>query len=396
MSTETIRAYGFDTSLRDIPGPRRTFDSPVVEAKAIETDPLVLIDKASKKQNAGINRANNIFSAESLLTLMGVYSTAVIYASRSYPEFVIGSAAMGIGLGAVWQFARFRNNRISSENRIFRELAQGAYQILRETGIDEDSLPKSEYDAPGISEREVLYHMARKARNTKLLLAQRGRLADYQSFKWIESVAIPQELKPTQDELSEADQWADNYRRTGAEFVSELARRQTIFVECGDELLKESTRVFLFKDPQDVWKYDTMPLMDAMHFWGATAEERKMVGVRNAFAFRYPDQPYEGIHSQVGRQSIADFFGKPVAFYSGGGIVMQDVDKYRIGITDPDFFMDEGLVEYLYTRNAPGGLFFNTMACLEIVEPTPVRAEKIGLVTPNPKAKSQKLIVARA
>lgn len=397
MSAERIRSFGFDTSLRDMPGPRRTFnpiDTPAIETKL--EDPLVVVDTAAKRLNANINRARNMYIAGHVGSMVAVGSAFVIVrAVDVFPGIVTYGLAVAGGTGAVWKFRGAIENRMARERATFEEQAETAYQNLKETGIEEDSLPRSEYDAPGISEREVVYHLARRARNTKLLLAQRGRLGDYQQFKWIDSAAIPKELKPTQEEIDEVNMWAVEQRKKGAEFVSELARRQTIWVECGDEFLKESTRVFLFKDPKDVWKYETMPLMDVMTHWGATDQERRMVGVEKSW--RMNDRPYEGIQSKIGRQRVADFFGKPVNFYSGGAIVMQEVDTYGIGIKDLDFFMDEGLVHFLYIRNAPGRLFFNPCANIDEVEPSAQRASRIGLETINPtKVSPRDLVVAHA
>lgn len=376
--------------------PRRsTPETPQV----IEENPLVLMNQAAKRNEASIDRAKLIFAGEHVLNTTAMGSMSVIYAaSEIYPPAVYIPLLVGaFGLG-VCNFSRFLNFRVNRAGTTLMHQQETILEMLKEDGIPEDSLPKSEYDAPGISEREVKYHMARKARNTKLLLAQRGRLNDYQPFKWIESAAIPEFLKPTQEELDEVDQWAEDYRSRTNEFVTELSKKRMIIVECGEEFLKETTRVFLFKDPNDVWKYDTMPLMDVMNHWGATAQERSMVGLKNSWIYRgaHPEKPYEGIYSKIGRQRVVDFFGKPMAFYTGGGIVMEKVDKYGIGITDPDFFMDEGVVEYFYTRNAPGGLFFNPHACLETVEPSATRAGKVGLVTTKSKIDPKGLVVARA
>ena len=219
------------------------------------------------------------------------------------------------------------------------------------------------------------WYLATRIRATKLFLAEKGKLSEYKPGVWLKSIPIPESLKPTESELEEARQWSQNQREKTNKFVADLSTRSNVIIECGDELLAESTRVYLFHDKKDPFKNDSLPLMDVMRGMAATDEELKSVGIKNGLAFHGLHGEYEGIHSEKGRQRIADFFSKQVRFYYGAQVGRQKVNKY--GVWEDEMIMHDSLPVNMSTP-------FPEFHYWEVTEPTSARLEKIGLEHARP------------
>ena len=287
------------------------------------------------------------------------------------PQVDLGIFAMGQAV-YTQDFLRSMLNRKWWQGLSKKEIGQAIDQIKSE-GIDLESIPRSFESRGGFPESYAEYLLAQQVRATKLHLARQGGLKEYEKFKWLSTLPTPQELKPTQEDLDEAKEWAANEKAKLSNFVQELAKRQTIYIECGLDFDVRSTKVYLFKDEHNVFDYEALPLIDVMQGFAATHQELHST-VQNerrfdpAFLF---SKDYDGINSKKGRQRIADFFNKPVAFYTGAEFGTTTVRIY--GEPEPKLAVHGGLIEYF------AGYMREPYHCLETVEPTEAKAEKIGL-----------------
>ena len=248
-----------------------------------------------------------------------------------------------------------------------------AIEQIRAEGVELESIPRSFESRGGFPESYAEYLLAQQVRATKLHLARQGRLKEYERFKWLGTLPTGPDLKPTQDDLNEVKEWAANEKAKLSNFVQELAKSQTVYIECGLDFDVRSTKVYLFKDENNVFDYEALPLIDVMQGFAATHQElRQTVLSEKRFdpSFLFSDE-YDGINSKKGRQRIADFFGKPVAFYTGAEFMTGTTRIY--GEPVPERFPHGGLVEYF------AGYIREPYHCIEKVEPTRAQAEKIGI-----------------
>jgi len=269
------------------------------------------------------------------------------------------------------EFIRSVTNKRFIKGISLEELEK-AIDRLKRVGVKEGSVKKMFDSRGGISNEVGEYLLAQRIRATKYYLARRGRLREYEKFKWLDTVPINPKVKPTREDVEEVKEWARNYQERTNNFVNELAKRKNVVIQCGDEINPRTTEVFLFHDPDDFWKHETLPLIDVMRGFAATQDElHDSVSIINAINLYKDPNHYDGIYSPKGRQRIADFFGKTCLFYTGADVGRTSVNRY--GVWEPEVAVVDTVVEYLT------GLRRDPYSCLETVEPTKAKAEKIGL-----------------
>lgn len=248
-------------------------------------------------------------------------------------------------------------------HRPLLEKPDAALARFKKMGLGEQSIKVAFDNRTGLSEEFGVYHMARRARATKLWLAEKGRLNEYREGVWLNSIAVPEWLKPTRVELTEIKDWAQNRQQRLNEFVQEVTGSKHLAVTAGSEMFAETVRVYStpLRHKLDLYDRGSFPMMDVMRALAATQNELKAVGSMNGLdEYANPNQ-YEGIHTPRGRQRIADFFGKPVSFYLGGEVIHENVRRY--GVPEPKVWVDHD--------------FF----CItDTVEPTGKRLTAMGLV----------------
>lgn len=218
------------------------------------------------------------------------------------------------------------------------------------------------------------YSLARRARATKVFLAGRGKLAEYEEFNWLQTIPIPESLKPTHTELEEVARWEKEQDSQLVNFVDDLSRQQQVMIECGNEILPEGSKVYLFEDPRDPWKNRSQPLRDVMRILLARKTDLQPLSITNGLAFFRDRNHYEGVLSARGRQRITDFFGKPTYFYEGAELVHTKINRY--GAMEDSEMVLNSLPEHLWRQSIRRTEPFS---CITRVEPTAARLEKLGL-----------------
>ncbi len=253
-----------------------------------------------------------------------------------------------------------------------------ALELLKLVGTSEDAITESFPTKRLISDEWEEWFVAKGVRATKLYLATRGRLGEYQEGKWLNTVPTPEWLKPTRVELTEVHEHIAKDRKDLDDFVSDVMQEESITIECGTEMLAETNRVFHFPDKKNLREYKTRPLIDVVRGLAGTKEQIEDVGIKNGLAFWMGEKlglTYEGMYSPEGRQKIANFFGKPVRFWIGGEVITTEKETY--GVKQPDFWIDGGFEMFLQLD-----MHRNPWLHREDEVPTKTRLEKIGLVTP--------------
>lgn len=355
-------------------------------AEAEPKDPLAVVDLAGVRNS--IDSA--LFDVESrsasvIQNLLPIVTFAKIGQHIAIANYSPEAHLINFGVGALAYWAGLWAILPTNLKALIRgrhPLAQESFQTsdqdelqakedLNNTGMALGNIDDMPFDSRHILPQEFgEWHLAVQIRATKLFLAETGKLSEYQPGVWLKAVSVPESLKPTESELEEARQWSKQQREKTSKFVAELSNRDHVTIECGDELLAETTKVYLFHDEKDPFKNDALPLMDVMRGMAATDEEIKSVGFRNGMAFHGLDGKYEGIHSEKGRQRIADFFKKPVNFYFGAQVGSEWVKKY--GVWEEELTMHDGLVINSLTP-------FPEFHYWEYAEPTSTKLERLGL-----------------
>lgn len=333
-------------------------------------DPLVVINEAVAKANHDVKTARwkQTLGLGLSIPIVPLVAEVLRFAGiliEPPVEMLTYPLVDGVILFDAYRYPKKRRGRLHEETA-------EALKILELVGIREDAIKKTFPTKRLVSEEWEEWFVARDVRATKLYLATRGRLQEYEEGKWLQTVPIPEWLKPTKVELAEVHEHIEKDRKELDEFARSLMQQEIIIIECGNELLAETNNIFLFPNPKNHREYSKRPLIDVVRGLAGTANQIKDVGFKNGIALLTGNN-YEGLHSPKGRQRIADFFGKPVRVFTGGEVTRTHVNKY--GVKEPDVFIDGGLEMYLQL-----GFNRNPMLHHEDAIPTKTRLKKIGLV----------------
>lgn len=335
-------------------------------AKEKLPDPLETINQHQINREALTLQRRLKLTFNQLLALSTTDVAAVGGATFLLHDPILGLQWTGFMLGFMIRPA-FRHLRAfaSSFRHPYRPLpeeADAALARLKRIGIGPKSVRVAFDNRTGLSEEFGVYHMARRARATKLWLAEKGRLKEYREGVWLSTIGVPKWSKPTRAELTEVSTWAQKKQQKLNAFAQEVAGSNHLAVTAGDEMLKETVRVYPqpLRNKCDLWDQRSFPMIDVMRALAATQDQLREVGFRQGLEQRVNPNGYQGIHTERGRQRITDFFGKPVSFYLGGEVIHTTVTRY--GVQEPEVFVDHD--------------FF----CVwDVVETTPIRLKKIGL-----------------
>lgn len=340
--------------------------------EAVQTkDPLDTINQSARERSE-LKQAWHKILAVSNGTTFGIAGTAFMGGAPDIAYATVATVFLGYMLFPMWQINGLLARMMLHYQWVGKKELQSAYTQLQEDGLPE---PAEAEDDLGQWARHGL---AQQIRRTKLFLAQKGKLDQYQEFKWLQTVQTPEWLKPTQTEVDEVDRYFDQRHAGLNQFVNDQAERGKVIVECGNEISAETTRVYLFKDPRkNPWDHRSFPLIDVMRGFAARDSDLQQVGIKNAMILFSNPKAYEGIHSIKGRQRVADFFRRPVVFYEGAEYIHTTRELY--GVKEPTVITVNSLPEHLYRLRYRYG---NTEPCSRLidVEPTAMRAGKIGLV----------------
>lgn len=291
-----------------------------IEAATVKPDPFVALSEAAKRYRKDVNTNKGWF-----LGAQGAMGIAVMMAEtlahfQGAPDWIRLPAVGVIALGATVVHMRLFKRQVSLLTGEFNQIQEGIESQLEEDGVSGEGLT------------DIEYGLARKIRNTKLLLAQSGKLDAYQPGLWIESAPIPTFLKPRQEDLNEVDQWVDTKRRQEVDFVSGLSQNNRIVIACANES-SGCTSIVLHGNEEGT-RIDTMPLLDVMLLWEKTDQKNKEA-LEKAWSLRPPDaSTYRRVDKDEQGQKLADFFNKPITLYSGARVYMRVIDRYGIGVKD--------------------------------------------------------------
>ncbi len=336
----------------------------MVQEAVLTKDPLDTINQSARERaqfRQALLRGSNVYTGNAF----GLVGTALLGGA---PE-VAFTAVEVVTLGYLLYQSTDQLARMMVYKWVNKKQLQSAYGQLQEDG--QPKQPETEDDL----DQWVRYSLAQQIRTTKLFLAEHGKLDQYQEFNWLQTIKTPEGLKPTQTEVEEVNRYFDQRHQQLTQFVDDLAKRDRVVIQCGDEILSETTQVYLFEDPRNnPNKYRSFSLQEVMRGFAAKERELKREGIRNGIAFWYGSEDYKGIHSSTGRQRITDFFGKPVYFYEGAQYYSGYIERY--GVKEPTTSTYNGLPEHLFR------LRYHTteqFAHIMKVEPTQTRLANIGL-----------------
>lgn len=334
-------------------------------------DPLVTINQHQINREARTLQRRLKLTTLQLMAL-GITNIAALTGARvffpEFPTLLLPWVGLNIGFTLRPGFRHFSAliSSIRYPHRSLLEEPDAALARLKRIGLGEKSVKVGFDHRSGLSEEFGIYHMARMARATKLWLAERGRLKEYKEGVWLSTIGVPEWLKPTRVELTEIKDWAQNREQRLNKFAQETAGSNHLAVTAGSEMLAETVRVFAapLRHKLDLYDQRSFPMMDVMRALAATQDELKEVGIKNGLEQQINPSSYQGIHTERGRQRVADFFGKPVSFYLGGEVVHQNVRRYgvpepEIGV-DHDFFCITDTIEPTGKRLAAMGLVLAT------------------------------------